>query len=224
METFEIRTLADIEAIEAVPIEQRLEGIHSTYDAIARAARHSPDAVALVYVPNGDSTAPAHEVTYRELMRKVTQAANAFHALGVGPRDVVSYVLPNLLETHYTIWGGEAAGIVNAVNPLLDPDHIAHILNEVADEGAGDGRPDARRRAVGEGRCDSQARAEPARGAGRRRGSSRSRPACCRSPPSWTGSRATDWSAAAASSATRSRRASTRAARQDCRRSPSTRI
>jgi fatty-acyl-CoA synthase len=131
METFEIRTLADIEAIEAVPIEQRLEGIHSTYDAITRAALHSPDAVALVYVPNGDSTAPPREVTYRELTRKVTQAANAFHALGVGPRDVVSYVLPNLLETHYTIWGGEAAGIVNAVNPLLDPDHIAHILNEV---------------------------------------------------------------------------------------------
>jgi fatty-acyl-CoA synthase len=40
-------------------------------------------------------------------------------------------VLPNLLETHYTIWGGEAAGIVNAVNPLLEPDHIAHILNAV---------------------------------------------------------------------------------------------
>ena len=84
-----------------------------------------------MYLPNGDSTAPAHEVTYLELLRKVTQAANAFHALGVGSNDVVSYVLPNLLETHYTIWGGEAAGIVNAVNPLLDPDHIAHILNEV---------------------------------------------------------------------------------------------
>ena len=82
-------------------------------------------------MPNGDSAAPAHEVTYRELLRKVTQAANAFHALGVGPSDVVSYVLPNLLETHYTIWGGEAAGIVNAVNPLLEPDHIAHILNAV---------------------------------------------------------------------------------------------
>ena len=131
METFEIRTLADIEAIEAVPIERRLAGIHSTYDAIARTAQRSPDSVALAFVPNGDSEAPAHEVTYHELLRKVTQAANAFHALGVGPRDVVSYVLPNLLETHYTIWGGEAAGIVNAVNPLLDPDHIAHILNEV---------------------------------------------------------------------------------------------
>ena len=131
METFEIRTLADIEAIEAVPIERRIEGLDSTYDAIARTAQRSPDAVALAFVPNGDSEAAAQEVTYRQLLHKVTQAANAFHALGIGPNDVVSYVLPNLLETHYTIWGGEAAGIVNAVNPLLEPDHIAHILNAV---------------------------------------------------------------------------------------------
>ena len=125
--------------------------------------------------PNGDSAAPAQEVTYRELLRKVTQAANAFHALGVGPTDVVSYMLPNLLETHYTIWGGEAAGIVNAVNPLLESDHIAHILNAVETKvlvtlGPTLGaalweKVDAVRRAC----------AEPARGAGRRRGTSHSR-------------------------------------------------
>jgi len=131
MDTFEIRTLADIEAIEAVPIERRLAGLDSTYDAIARTAQRSPDAVALAFVPNGDSEAAAQEVTYRQLLHKVTRAANAFHALGVGPNDVVSYVLPNLPETHYTIWGAEAAGIVSAVNPLLEPDHIAHILNAV---------------------------------------------------------------------------------------------
>lgn len=131
MDKFEIRTPGDIEAIEAVPLEARLEGLESSYDVIARSARRSPDAVALVFVPEGDATVPAREVTYAELARKVTQAANAFHALGVGPKDVVSYLLPNLLETHYTIWGGEAAGIVNAVNPLLEPEHIAHILNAV---------------------------------------------------------------------------------------------
>ena len=38
METFSIRALADIEAIEAVPIEERLAGLDSTYDVIARSA------------------------------------------------------------------------------------------------------------------------------------------------------------------------------------------
>ena len=114
-----------------MPIEERLAGLDSTYDVIVRAARRWPDSVALAFVPDGDSTAAAVEVTYRELLGKVTQAANAFHALGVGPDDVVSYVLPNSLETHFAIWGGQAAGIVNAVNPLLEPGHIAHILNAV---------------------------------------------------------------------------------------------
>ena len=131
MEQFPIRTLADIEAVEAVPIEQRLEGLESTYDVVARAAQRSPDAVALAFVPNGEAAAAAHEVSFSGLLQQVTQTANAFHALGIGPNDVVSCMLPNLLETHYTIWGGEAAGIVNPVNPLLEPDHIAHILNAV---------------------------------------------------------------------------------------------
>jgi fatty-acyl-CoA synthase len=126
-----IRTMADIEAIEAVPIEERLAGLDSTYDVFARSAARWPDSVALAFVPDGDSGATAVEVTYRELLGKVTQAANALHALGVGADDVVSYVLPNLPETHYAIWGGQAAGIVNAVNPLLEPGHIAHILNAV---------------------------------------------------------------------------------------------
>jgi fatty-acyl-CoA synthase len=74
MEQFRIRTLADIEAIETVPIEARLEGLNSTYDAIARAARRTPDAVALAFLAKGDSAAAAIEVNYRELLGKVTQA------------------------------------------------------------------------------------------------------------------------------------------------------
>ncbi len=224
VETFEIRTLADIEAIEAVPIEQRLEGLDSTYDAIARAAQRSPDAVALAFVPNGDSAAPSHEVTYRELLHKVTQAANAFHALGVGPNDVVSYVLPNLLETHYTIWGGEAAGIVNAVNPMLEPDHIVHILNAVRDEGAGDARAGGRGVALAEGRCRSTPRAEPAQRARRRRGARNRRRRAAVRRRARNASQAIASRAAVASGATTSPRTSTPAAPPGCRRSRRTRI
>lgn len=131
MDNFRIATLADIEAIESIPIEERIAGLDSTYDVIARAAIRRPDAIALTFVPDGDSSATATDLTYRDLFRRVTQAANAFHALDVGPDDVVSYVLPNLLETHVAIWGAQATGIVNAVNPLLEPDHIVHVLNSV---------------------------------------------------------------------------------------------
>jgi fatty-acyl-CoA synthase len=126
-----IRSLADIKALERVPLDTRLEGLTSTVDAIRRTAERRPDAPALAFVPDGEATAAPVELTYAQLLGNVTRSANAFAALGLGPRDVVSYALPNLLETHYTIWGGEAAGIVNAVNPLLEPDHVAHILNAV---------------------------------------------------------------------------------------------
>lgn len=62
------------------------------------------------------------------MLGKITQTANAFHRLGLRPGKAVSFLLPNLPHTHFTIWGGEAAGIVNAINPLLDPEHIAELI------------------------------------------------------------------------------------------------
>jgi fatty-acyl-CoA synthase len=41
----------------------------------------------------------------------------------------VSFLPPNPPHTHFTIQGGEAAGIVNAINPLLDPEHIAELIH-----------------------------------------------------------------------------------------------
>jgi len=126
-----IATLADIETLEAVPLEKRLEGLNSTYDVFRRGAERFGDAPALSFLPDGDPDLPAYTLSYRDLLDKVTQAANLFGELGIGGGDVVSYILPNMLETHYTIWGGEAAGIVNAINPMLESSHVAEILRSV---------------------------------------------------------------------------------------------
>ncbi len=53
------------------------------------------------------------------------------HDLDVGPNDVVSYLLPNLPQTHYTLWGAEAAGIANPINPMLEPKAIVDICSTV---------------------------------------------------------------------------------------------
>ena len=58
----------------------------------------------------------------------MTRAANAFHTFGVTSDHPVAFVLPNLPETHFTIWGGETAGVVLAINPMLEPSQIAHLL------------------------------------------------------------------------------------------------
>jgi len=60
----------------------------------------------------------------------VTRAANLFRSLGIGEKDVVAFILPNTLETAVTLLAGAVAGIVNPINPLLEPEKIAAILRE----------------------------------------------------------------------------------------------
>ncbi|NNL74967.1 MAG: AMP-binding protein [Desulfobacterales bacterium] len=112
MEKIKFRNLADIELFENTPIEERL-GVFNTYNLIKKGAAINPDATAISFFLSGDSYDQPMQVTYRDLMTNITRTANLFHDLGVGPQDVVSNLLPNLPHTHYVLWGGEAAGIVN---------------------------------------------------------------------------------------------------------------
>ncbi|MCP4625471.1 MAG: acyl-CoA synthetase, partial [bacterium] len=114
------------EEFEKVPIEQRLD-VFNTYDLLKKGAAINPDAPAISFFLSGDSFDQPMQVTYRDFMTNITRTANLFHDLGVGPQDVVSYILPNLPQTHYVLWGGEAAGIANPINPLLEPATIAEI-------------------------------------------------------------------------------------------------
>lgn len=70
-------------------------------------------------------------LNYDQLTDRVTQAANLFRSLGVGPTDVVAYVLPTSHETLITMMAGMTAGIVAPINPTLSPKHIAALLKEV---------------------------------------------------------------------------------------------
>jgi fatty-acyl-CoA synthase len=126
MERYEIATVADLDEIEKVPLEERL-AVSNTYDMIKRGASFNPDGPAMSLLLSGDQYEQPVRVTYREFLGRVTQTANLFHDLGIGPGDVVTYLLPNLIHTHYVIWGGEAAGIVNPINPMLEPSTIRHI-------------------------------------------------------------------------------------------------
>ncbi|WFC63793.1 acyl-CoA synthetase [Pseudomonas sp. REST10] len=123
-----IRTLQDIEQIEAVALSER-NLPPSTFELIRRTASAQPDAPALSFILQGNGEETPLRLSYAELLGKLTQTANAFHRLGLRPGKAVSFLLPNLPQTHYTIWGGEAAGIVNAINPLLDPEHIAELIH-----------------------------------------------------------------------------------------------
>ncbi len=126
MEKLVIKTLADIEKFEETPIKDRMT-CFNTYDLLKQGAAINPDAPAISFIMSGDAYQEPMQVTYREFIEQINRTANLFHDLGVGPTDVISYLLPNIPHTHYVLWGGEAAGIVNPINPMLEAGTIRDI-------------------------------------------------------------------------------------------------
>lgn len=100
------------------------------HQLLSRTAGRYPDHKAISFQILSGPKDKAETLTWSGLLAKTNQAANLFRSLGVGEKDVVAYVLPNCNETLITLMGGAVAGIVNPVNPLLEPEQIAAILRE----------------------------------------------------------------------------------------------
>jgi len=125
-DAFIIRNLADIEAIERVPLDERIQET-STFELLERGANINPEAVAMSFLPSGVAYDRPVQIPYARFMGRIRQTANMLSDMGVGPTDVVTYLLPSLPETHYVLWGAEAAGIANPVNPMLEAPVVADI-------------------------------------------------------------------------------------------------
>lgn len=100
------------------------------YGFLERTARRFADRPAISYQLLAGPQDHATTLNWQELLAQVTQAANLFRSLGVGPNDTVAYLLPNSIETPVVLLAGATAGIVNPINPLLDSEQIAGILRE----------------------------------------------------------------------------------------------
>ena len=101
----------------------------STYDMIRRGTAINPRAPALSFFLRTEDHRKPETWSYQTLLARITQTANFFYRLGATKDTVIAFVLPNLPETHCVIWGGQTAGIVTAINPLLESDAIAELLN-----------------------------------------------------------------------------------------------
>ncbi len=126
MDEIKIATMADIKEIEQVPFDKRLRATNM-YDLLKQGSEIDPEKVAMSFMLNGDLYDSPMEVTYKDFFSQINRTANLFHDLGVGPGDVVSYLLPNAPHAHYVLWGAEAAGVVNPINPLLE----AHTIKDI---------------------------------------------------------------------------------------------
>jgi fatty-acyl-CoA synthase len=122
-----IASQTDVIAIEVQDLPTDLPA--STYEMICHGAAINPCAPALSFFLRAADHHKPEQWTYREFVRDINRTANMFSRLGAGSDTVIAYLLPNLPETHFVIWGGEATGIVCAINPLLEGPAIAEVLN-----------------------------------------------------------------------------------------------
>ncbi len=123
-------SVADRDAVETeMPYAQR-QIPHTVYQSLAQTRDRFPQRPAISFQLFSEPKAAARTLSWTELHERVTETANLFRSLGVGPQDVVAYLLPNCIEAPIVLLAGATAGIVNPINPLLEPDHIASILRE----------------------------------------------------------------------------------------------
>lgn len=121
-------SLADVEALERTPYEEAIPA-RTTYGLIARAAVRFADRTAFTYLPDGEPATAPQRVSYRQLLANIHRAANLFRRLGVGPDDAVAILGPNIPSTHYALWGAQVAGRACPINFMLQPDHVAALLD-----------------------------------------------------------------------------------------------
>ncbi|MFT6558642.1 acyl-CoA synthetase [Sneathiella sp.] len=116
---------------DVVAFEQQAEDVwlskNSIYEAFCQTAERFASKVALTALPSGDPLGEGVSISFDQLLRGANQAANMFLGAGLERGETVCHLLPLSFQAFYTLLGAEAAGIVNAINPLLEPEHILGI-------------------------------------------------------------------------------------------------
>lgn len=121
-----VRSMADVRRLESVPLEKAIPA-QSTYELVRNAAHAFGDRTALSFLQTVD--AEPMRWSFADLLSGVHQTANLLHRLGVRAYDAVAILLPGCLEYQLALWGGEAAGIVLPLNPLLSDDKLVSLMN-----------------------------------------------------------------------------------------------
>jgi fatty-acyl-CoA synthase len=125
---FPIRTAADVRRLEATPMAEAVAA-RSTYDIFCASAKAFGEKTALTFLPIADPACQPLHWSYAQLLQGIHQTANLLHGLGLQAGDCLAVLMPACPQYHLALWGGEAAGIVLPLNPLLSEEKLASLLN-----------------------------------------------------------------------------------------------
>ena len=118
---------SDVPSVRHVALGQMADLVviaPATADLLARAAAAVGARIAVI---DGD-----RRLTYTALYARCRRLASGLAARGIGRLDTVAILAPNIPETHFALWGAQIAGRACPINYLLQPDHIAALLQAAA--------------------------------------------------------------------------------------------
>ncbi len=121
--------LHDVELFEQERDWQQRYPIESSYGLFQKAVDLWNGDTALRLLITAEENETPIDITFTELLAKITQTANCLHALGIGKNDAVAIMLTNVLQTHFAVWGAQAVGIASPLNPILEPAHLIEIVH-----------------------------------------------------------------------------------------------
>jgi fatty-acyl-CoA synthase len=120
-------SIGNIQDFEKTPLAEQFPFTDS-YNLIQASVARFRDDVALEFLLQGLPDEPTAQISFAELGRKINSTANLLAKLGIGQNNAVSIILPALPQTHFALWGSQAAGISNPINPMLEAEHIGEII------------------------------------------------------------------------------------------------
>ena len=122
-----LRTIADVEAIERVPLEQRITRWDFALNLLD-GCRHRPERAGIHATRLGDIDGEVLTWSFAELERRALQIANLLRASGIAADDAVAIVSPTVPALFATMIGTLLAARPFPINWMLDATALRDLL------------------------------------------------------------------------------------------------
>jgi fatty-acyl-CoA synthase len=127
MKSMQIHDANDIKAIEARPYREFMPH-QSVYGALQSVASEHGQRSALTFIQDATDNTLSKTWTHAEFFAQITRAANLFSSIAGNDKPRIAMLLPAIPQAYFTLFGGEAAGIVCPINYMLSAQHIAELM------------------------------------------------------------------------------------------------
>ncbi|RLA41546.1 MAG: AMP-binding protein, partial [Gammaproteobacteria bacterium] len=104
----------------------------TVYELLQQSARCFGECTALTYLKEVSPKISDEKLSYSELLKNVNRVVrliNGHLEHADGSPIVTSFLLPNIPQTNYILWGAETAGIANPLNPMLSDNALIALMD-----------------------------------------------------------------------------------------------